>query len=192
MRYLNLILIVLFTVSEVLGQEVEKKLKYVNHTEFGGLVGRVKYSYYAGGEQQVTSKQSITAQTFNGVRLNDRLVTGVVVGMDWYKTALINPIAAGIRYDLTKGQAASLYTTADVGYGFAWFHDDTDGFDTSGGLMFNPGIGLRYGKPGGAAFTIGLSYKSQYVHVDKPQWNSIERYEKRVYNRLALRLGMQF
>lgn len=184
----------LFAGSEVAAQDKAVfKRKYVNHTEFGGLFGRVKYGGSIGNAEATENRQSITAQMFQGIKLSNSLTTGVTIGMDWYKTALINPVAIGARYDLTRGRVARLYATADAGYGFAWFHDDTDGFNTKGGLMVNPGLGLKYGKPDGAAFTIGLSWKRQEVNVDKPVWNNQEeRYEERIYNRLALRLGMAF
>jgi len=169
-------------------------LKYTNHTEFGGLFGRVKFENPGNpNEHYVDNRLNMTLQTFNGVLLNSRLATGVTVGIDWYKTALLNPIAAGIRYDLTKKSDVRLFATADVGYGFAWFQDDSDGFKTTGGLMLNPGLGLRMGKPGGTAVTFIVSYKRQEAHITKvPQWNQLERWEDRVYNRLALRLGISF
>lgn len=191
---IQLILFYLVISGQVIAQEVSFKKHYINHTEFGGLFGRVKFkNEYNSNQEQVDSKLSLTIQTYNGIQLSNRLSTGVMVGMDWYKTALINPIAVGARYDLTKGKAARLYATADVGYGFAWFHDDSEGYNTKGGLMINPGFGIKYGKPGGAAFTIGVTYKRQEVSVTKPPMsNQTERSEERVYNRMALRLGMSF
>ncbi|MCF0051338.1 hypothetical protein LXM25_14805 [Dyadobacter sp. LJ53] len=169
-------------------------LKYTNHTEFGGLFGRVKYGFPGNqGQNQVDNRLNLTLQTFNGVMLSNRLAAGVTVGVDWYKTALLNPVAAGIRFDLTKKGDVRLFATADAGYAFAWFHDDSDGFGTTGGLMINPGVGLRMGKPGGTAVTFTMSYKRQEAHITKvPLWNQVERWEDRVYNRLALRLGISF
>jgi len=176
--------------GSLLAQESSFKRKYVNHTEFGGLFGRVK-SFYGYQQNAVESKASITAQTYNGLQLNKRLSAGVTAGMDWYKTALVNPLAAGIRYDLFTGKSARLFGTLDAGYGFTWFHQDSDGYKTKGGWMLNPGIGVKYGKPGGNAFTIVFSYKRQELHVDKPLWYDQQvRFEDRIYNRLALRLGM--
>ncbi|MCF2490569.1 hypothetical protein [Dyadobacter sp. CY347] len=169
-------------------------LKYTNHTEFGGLFGRAKFQNPGNpNERFVDNRLNMTLQTFNGVMLNSRLAAGVTVGIDWYKTALLNPISAGVRFDLTRKGEVRLFTTADIGYGFAWFHDDSDGFGTTGGLMINPGIGLRMGKPGGTAVTFTMSYKRQEAHITKvPLWNQVERWEDRVYNRLALRLGISF
>lgn len=192
MRVMVLVLIYVLAAGSARAQKASIKKKYVNHTEVGGLFGRVKYNM-GYGNNIVESKTNLTAQMFNGLQLNNRLSGGVTVGMDWYKTALINPIAAGVRYNLTRRKNAILYATGDFGYGFGWFHQDSDGYKTKGGLMINPGVGMRYGKPGGNAFTIGLSYKRQDVHVDKPlQWEQTVRYEDRVYNRLAIRIGMSF
>ncbi|MBO9614543.1 MAG: hypothetical protein J7619_17720 [Dyadobacter sp.] len=168
--------------------------RFVNHTEFGGLFGRVKYSNpYTGNQEQVDSKTSLTIQTFNGVQLNRRLSAGVTLGMDWYKAALLNLVAGGVRYDLVGRKNVQLFGTVDAGYAFAWFHDDSEGFDTKGGLMVNPGLGIKAGKPGSAAFTLALTYKRQEAHVTKvPLWDQKERFEDRVYNRLALRLGISF
>lgn len=192
MRALVLMLIYVLAVNTVIAQKDPFKRRYVNHTEVGGLFGRVKYNL-GYSENMVESKNSLTAQMFNGIQFSNRFSGGVTVGMDWYKTALINPVALGVRYDLAGRKNARLYASGDVGYGFGWFHQDSDRFNTKGGLMINPGVGMRYGKPGGNAFTIGLSYKRQDVHVDKPlQWGQTVRYEDRAYNRLAIRIGMSF
>lgn len=191
------ILILLFflvTGSQVIAQEKTFKKVYVNHTEFGGLFGRIKYGGTSNWDSEVVeNKLSLTMQMFNGVQLSNRLSAGATVAVDWYKTALINPIAAGARYDLVVDKSARLYATVDAGYGFAWLHDDLTGYETKGGLMLNPGFGMKYGKPGKAAFTIALTYKRQEVNVSKPAFSDqTERFEERVYNRMALRLGMSF
>ena len=192
MKVLMQLLIVFVTAGTVMAQTEPFKMKYVNHTELGRLFGRVKYNN-GSGQNIVDSRTSFTAQMFNGMQINPRLSAGITIGMDWYKTALINPIAAGIRYNLTKKSNSRLFATADAGYGFGWFQQDSDGYNTKGGLMLNPGIGMKYGKPGGNAFTITLSYKRQNVHADKPlQWEQTIRYEDRVYNRVSLRIGMSF
>jgi hypothetical protein len=169
-------------------------LKYVNHTEFGGLFGRVIYptaSVFTG--EMADNRLNVTVQTFNGVMLNQRLMAGITIGVDWYKTAVLNPISAGIRYDFAKKDNVSLFGTADVGHAFSWFQDDLDGFETKGGFMVNPGLGLRIGKPGQAAVTFTMTYKRQEAYITKvPLWNQLERSEDRVYNRLALRLGVSF
>jgi hypothetical protein len=191
------LILCLFVVLPLFSQRIKPQTRYTNHTELGTLLGRVKFSNGA-TDNTIENKYSITAQTFNGIRLTPRLATGLTVGMDWYKTALITPIAAGARFDLTKTRLARrrparLYASLDAGYGTTWLHEDADGFRTKGGWMVNPGIGLKYGSPAGAVFTLSLSYKRQEASVSKPLWwQQISRQEERIYNRLALRMGMAF
>jgi len=173
-------------------QDVVVKNKYINHTEFGGLFGRVKYSN-GSSQNTVDSRTSLTLQTFNGIQLGRKLGAGITLGADWYKSALINPVAAGIRYDLSGRSNARFFVLADAGYGFTWLHQDSDGYKTKGGWMINPGIGLRIGSVNTSSFTLSLTYKRQEVSAEKPLlWNQIERDEERVYNRIAARIGISF
>ena len=183
--------------TTVYAQEGPFKKQYLNYTEVGIMVGRVKYDPYAGqgGTSQNISENrtNLTLQLFNGVQYSPRLGVGVVAGLDWYNSALVNPLGLGLRYDLAGKKNTRLYASADAGYGFTWFHQNSDGFDTQGGLMLNPGLGLRIGKPDGAAFTLSFSYKHQDVTVDKPPFfDQTSRVEERNYNRLLVRMGVSF
>jgi hypothetical protein len=176
---------------------VERTHPFVNYTELGGLFGRVAYpTGFGSPTEQVENKVSLTIQNFNGVQLRPRLAVGGVVGIDWYANALLLPVGAGLRYDLTRAEQRSvnLFVSADVGYGLTWLNKASTGNElTKGGLMLNPGFGLRFGKPGKGAFLLSLSYKRQTVDANKPLgWNDIRRDEHRVYNRLAVRLGLSF
>ena len=170
---------------------------FVNYTEVGGLFGRVSAPVFAGSPDEfVENKLSLTLQTFNGVQVRPRLAVGGVVGIDWYANALLMPVGAGVRYDLARPNQknVAVFAAADVGYGFTWLNKSSTGNDlTRGGLMLNPGIGLRFGKPDKGAFVLSVSYKRQTVESTRPlQWNDIRRDETRVYNRLAVRLGVSF
>lgn len=192
-KLLSLLLISLLATGIAMAQEAPFKRRYVNYTELGGLFGRVKYLPYAGATQVVENRLNLTLQTFNGMQLNPRLAAGLTTGIDWYTAALVTPIAAGARYDLTGKRNVRLFATADAGYGLVWFHEDNEGFRTRGGMMLNPGLGFRLGRPEGAAFTITLSYKRQEASVSKPPlWDQTERRETREYNRMCLRLGITF
>ena len=192
MKIFFCLLISVLVLNSIYAQDVTVKNKFVNHTEFGGLFGRVKYSN-GSSQNTVDSKTSFTLQTFNGIRLGKKLDVGLTLGADWYKTALINPVAAGIRYDLSGKTNARFFLIADAGYGFTWLHQDSDGFKTKGGVMVNPGIGLRIGNVQSSSFTLSLTYKRQEVSAEKPLlWNQIERVEERVYNRIAARIGISF
>ncbi len=194
----KLIALFLLTVSlPAWAQESAFKKHYLNQTEVGVMLGRVNADPYASqgvsGQEFSQNRTNLTLQLLNGIQCSPRLGVGVITGLDWYNGALVNPIGAGLRYDLTGKSTARLYASADAGYGFTWFHNDAEGFDTKGGLMLNPGLGLRIGKPDAAAFTLSFSYKHQDVTVDKPPfWDQTTRIEERKYNRFLVRLGVAF
>jgi len=197
MKNLLIILIATAATLPALAQKATFKKHYLNQTEVGVMLGRVKADPYAGqggrGQEISQNRTNLTLQTLNGIQFTPRLGMGVITGLDWYNAALVNPVGAGLRYDLAGKSTARLYASADAGYGFTWFHDDAEGFDTKGGLMLNPGLGLRIGKPDGAAFTLAFSYKHQNVTVEKPPfWDQSTRTEERNYNRFLVRLGVAF
>ncbi|MFD2573983.1 hypothetical protein ACFSUS_25325 [Spirosoma soli] len=183
-------------ISSTQAQITIPRRPYVNYTELGGLFGRVAYTINQNGAQEtVENKVSLTAQTFNGVQLTKQLAVGGIVGIDWYKAALLLPVGAGIRFDFARHTRKNVrvFGIADAGYGFAWLHKGSTGYETEGGWMINPGVGLRVGPPTGSAFVLSISYKRQYASVQKPiVGNDISRDEARIYNRLALRLGVSF
>ncbi len=176
---------------------------FVNYTEVGGLFGRVASDVMGWSNtgsvvvsETVENRLSLTLQTFAGIQVRPRLAVGGVVGVDWYASALLLPVGAGLRYDLARPNQKNvrLFALADVGYGLIWLDRATTGNElTRGGLMLNPGLGLRLGNPGKGAFTLTVSYKRQAVEAGRPlQTNDIRRDESRVYNRLGVRLGVSF
>ena len=176
-----------------LAQSFSQRPRYVNYTELGGLFGRVASG--TSTAQLVENRVSFTTQTFNGVQLTSRLAVGGLVGVDWYKAALLTPLGAGLRFDLARDSQRNvrLLAIADAGYGFAWLHKASTGYDVKGGWMLNPGIALRAGKPSASAFVLSLSYKRQIADVQKPlTGNDIQRDEHRIYNRICFRIGISF
>lgn len=165
-------------------------------TEVGGLFGRVVYDipWSVPTIQEVENRLSLTLQTFNGVQLKPRLAVGLTTGIDWYNTALLMPVAAGARYDLVRSKKnVTVFGMLDAGYGFNWLQADGTGYDTQGGMMLNPGVGLKFGFKSGSAMLLSLSYKRQDAQITKPLgWGEVEKWENRTYNRMALRLGFMF
>lgn len=178
----------------VYAQKAPFKPVFTNMTEFGVSFGQVRYNVNLATEN-VQSRKTITAQTFNGIQVRPKLALGGTVGVDWYNTALITPICAGVRYDLAQPGKKNLrvFTSLDTGYGFTWLNEDPTGYETRGGWVISPGIGFRIGRPQNANFIMSFSYKRQEAEADKPLgWNEISKIESRVYNRVALRLGVSF
>ncbi|GAB3037457.1 hypothetical protein [Spirosoma pulveris] len=174
-------------------QSPVRRFTYVNYTEFGGLFGRVAFG--PSTAQTVDSRLSFTMQTFNGAQISRQLAIGGLVGVDWYKTALLTPVGAGLRFDLLPypQRNVRLLAIADAGYGFTWFNKNSTGYELNGGWMVNPGLALRVGKPSSTAFVMSLSYKRQTVDVQKPLSGvDIQRDEHRIYNRMCFRVGVAF
>lgn len=193
MKPLYLLLVSLFVFGNVRAQSGSHPLTYVNYTEVGGLFGRVASGSSAA--QLVENKLSFTAQTFNGVQVSRRLAVGGLVGIDWYKAALVMPVGAGLRFDLARNpyRNVRVLAIADAGYGFTWLNKSSTGYELKGGLMLNSGLALRVGKPSTNAFLLSVSYKRQVVDVQKPLFGAdIQRDEHRIYNRLCFRIGVSF
>jgi len=169
---------------------------YTNMTEFGVLFGQVRFNLNQNTwEESVQKRQNLTGQSFNGIQLRPKLAVGTTVGVDWYNAALITPLAAGVRYDLAQPGRKNLrvFTSLDTGYGFTWLNEDPTGYKTKGGWMIAPGIGFRIGRPQNTNFILSLNYKRQEASASKPLgWNELAKHETRVYNRVALRVGLSF
>lgn len=190
------VLILICSLACTLTASAQFKPHYVNMTEVGGLFGRVVYDipWSVPVQQQVQNRLSLTLQTFNGVQLKPRMAVGLTTGLDWYQSALLMPVAAGIRYDLAKSKNnVTLLGMLDAGYGFQWLHADATGYKTDGGMMISPGLGLKFGLKSGSALLLSLSYKRQDAKSTEPLgWGEIEKWENRVYNRMAVRFGFVF
>ena len=186
-------MISLLVFGRSLAQPVAYRPIYVNYTELGGLFGRVASG--PSTAEVVENKVSFTAQTFNGVQVSRRLAVGSLVGVDWYKAALVMPIGAGLRFDFARNHYRNvrLLAVADAGYGFTWLNKSSTGYELKGGLMLNPGLALRVGKPSTNGFLLSITYKRQVIDVQKPiVGNYIQRDEHRIYNRLCFRMGVSF
>ncbi|WP_234736291.1 hypothetical protein [Tellurirhabdus bombi] len=169
------------------------KPSYTNMTEAGVLFGQVRYG--GSTSESVAKRHNITGQTFNGVQLRPKLAVGATVGADWYNSALLLPLCAGVRYDLARPNQKNLrvFTSLDTGYSVTWLNEDPTGYETKGGWVISPGIGFRIGRPQNANFILSLSYKRQEASAEKPLFfNEIAKEETRVYNRIALRMGISF
>ncbi|GAB3892582.1 hypothetical protein [Spirosoma agri] len=188
-------LFILFSLISTVGFGQKERFKpvFTNMTELGVLFGQVRYGIQS--SESVSKRTNLTAQTFNGVQLSPRLAVGGTVGVDWYNTALLMPICAGIRYDLAQPGQKNLrvFTSLDTGWGVAWLNEDPTGYKTTGGWVISPGIGFRIGRPTNSNFILSLSYKRQEAEADKPLfWNELAKHETRVYNRMTVRLGISF
>jgi len=192
MKTFLLTLTVLFSLS-AFAQTTKFKPVYTNMTEIGISLGQVRYGTPT--SESVAKRSNLTAQTFNGILVHPRLAVGSTIGVDWYNSALLIPVCAGLRYDLAQPNQKNLrvFASLDSGWGFTWLNEDPTGYKTTGGWVISPGIGFRTGKLTSANFIMSLSYRRQEAEADKPLfWNEIAKHETRIYNRVAIRLGISF
>jgi len=197
---MNKLLISLLWLTPLLaaGQTEPFKPVFTNMTEFGVLLGQVRYG--TPFSESVSKRVNLTAQTFNGIQLRPRLAVGGTVGVDWYNAAMITPVCASVRYDISRPSQNKatqknlrIFTSLDTGWGFTWLNEDPTGYKTTGGWVVSPGIGFRIGKLTNTNFILSLSYKRQEANAEKPLFrNELAKHETRVYNRVAFRLGLAF
>ena len=174
-------------------------IRFTNHTELGMLSGIDAFMDQSG----------FTAQTFNGVQLNEFVAVGATVGIDGYRKVTLLPLAVGWRGIVPTG-GVSPYIGLDVGYGFAWLNDETDTEWHKGGFMFNPVVGIRIKSNGNDRFSFSLGYKRQ-IHtafVGQPLMGSMTallrssasllpelvslREDRYILRRMSVRVGMLF
>lgn len=190
----------IFSIFPALGQNAP----YVNHTEFGPLVGKVNDD----GE-----RLNFSIQSFNGVKLNPYHEVGFLVGLDTYPGFKLMPLAMGWRGILEEGDEVSPYASMDIGYGSAWMEKRviTNQMESwyQGGTYISPAIGLRKkANKSKLEYTWSIGFKRQYAffyegfrmqgftpgieETNLPPGFSSIREESYIFKSLYLKLGIVF
>lgn len=195
MKRHSILIVILFVVNlfpaqaqedAVAGAAPEDQARYAGLIEIGYLYGKTNnansfaYAYMA----------TPTVQMFNGYRFARFFALGATLGFDFYDNVLITPIALGIRGEFLKTRISPFYSL-DVGYGSAKLSDESDQFNSKGGWLFNPALGMRIQTGNKTAFTFGLGYKTQRVKNTTTWWGGHVA-QKITYKRLSLRMGFLF
>jgi len=143
----------------VIGYAAGQSDYFVNHTEFGVLLGnnirsepRVNFSF----------------QSFNGIKINPKNEVGILIGHDSYPLVNLVPLAVGWRGMQTVGDKVTPYASFDIGYGSAVFNNrEVEGAFESwfqGGLYLSPSLGIRHqSKNPNLAFSWSIGVKRQQV-----------------------------
>lgn len=197
MKYLLLCLLVTGRTFDICAQSmpstgehqrgVPVRKGYVNHTELGTLLGAVKVPFQT---NEVYTRSSFTASSFNGYRFARGLAVGATVGVDWYARNAVVPLSLGLRGDMARSRVSPFYAL-DAGYAVASLAKGDD-VDFDGGLHLNPALGLRFALNGGAALTWSIGYKYQRVTKFTESTGTLSIVNQYSYNRLALKVGMSF
>jgi len=142
--------------------------EYVNHTEFGVLLGKT-----TGLDQRI----NFSVQSFNGIKINSYNEVGILVGHDSYPLVNLVPLAVGWRGMQTVGKRVTPYASFDIGYASAVFNKrNVEGTFESwhqGGLYLSPAFGIRHqSKDPNLAFSWSIGFKRQQVSFFEGQRSS--------------------
>jgi len=181
---------------------------YINHTEFGPMIGRVKV-----WDNNFDPRVNFSIQSFNGVRIDKNHALGFLLGLDTYPNFNLVPMAIGWRGFLEKGKRTTPFAGFDIGKGSAILEkrEVNEWGETwyEGGFLASPQIGLRRNsKKGTHAFTWSLGFKRQHAFFyegvrdffgtgttqanNLPPGFSSVREEAYVFNSLLLKWGLMF
>jgi hypothetical protein len=191
----------------------EKLIKYpfVNQTEFGLLLGRVKnnnYYYYPSYSSywpnptpsgySLQNVANLSLQTFNGFQVRKKTTVGLTTGFDMYSSVVLVPVELGLRHVLFEKseQGAKLQAGLDAGYGATFGASKNSYEDVSGGILLNPSIGFKFPTKNGSAWLVNFGYKYQYMEIsqkfDENDFYNISSTETQNIKRFQLRVGFQF
>ena len=132
-----------------------------------------------------------------GYQFNRLLGTGLGVGVDYYYLfagETVYPLFVEIRGYLQKKNQSPYYSLAG-GYSFAFKNDNRDVLNATGGFLFYPTIGLRFGGSAHTNFTLDLGAKFQKASFTRRRnWGGINDSlrQNMFYKRLSIRAGIIF
>lgn len=181
----------IFPSSEVLRVEKEdrrqmvrnnyrvKEKGYVNMTTIGSLIGPA--------ENQKAAPFSLLIE--HDYRLNRYFMAGVSMGYEVLNESLM-PVGTSLHFTLPLGRNL-LFTGGSAGYLFSLENPDNDYFTkASGGIYFNPELGILLPFSENAGFVVALGYRYGRLNYTREDWwlGDVERVI--YFNRLSLRLGI--
>ncbi|HLO45878.1 MAG TPA: hypothetical protein VK175_16175 [Leadbetterella sp.] len=187
------------------------KFPFVNQTEFGVLFGRVKnnnYYYYPSYSSywpnptpngfSLQNVANLSLQTFNGFQVRKKTTIGLTTGLDMYSSAILVPIAGGIRHIIFEknDNGAKFQASLDAGYG-ATFANATNSYENvKGGILLNPSVGFKFPTRNGSAWLVNFGYKYQYMEIsqnfEETDIYNISSIETKNLKRFQVRVGFQF
>jgi len=168
--------------------------------------GKFHYAYgtffsvsFGGG---ISEHESSDLELIIGKRLNTKLSVGVGAAMSshsvwnfnglWIDNAFV-PVFGYGRYYL-RDKKARVFAAASLGYGFA--SDIGFGGNHSGGVFFQPAIGVHFASRKRTRFIITLGQTLQHTKGTQFSWDSLGNEivfdYKYLFNRTMLKIGIEF
>lgn len=196
-RKISILILLAFTLTtgSLVAQEVDANKSFkrlFNSTDVGLLVG-------ASSNEQ---KAPFSFMNVTSYHLTKQFAVGLGIGADFYKETYI-PIVADLRYYF-RTTKFSPYAYFQAGYSISaedeihqdiyyslssiWPGPSRQSVSPKGGLMINPGIGVRnmFSEHFGVTFSIGYRYQKLNYESNSDSRLEIE------YNRLSFKFGVIF
>lgn len=163
--------------------------KLIHITEIGILQGR---SEKVNNSLNGISRTDLTLIHFTGYKVGKSVAIGPFVGVDWYSAFQVMPVGIGIRGNFRGKKNVSPIFNLDTGYGGMWLNSTTNNQTNTGGLMINPMAGLNIGMGKETSLRISVGYK--YQRIESYFDNGADTFTQYVnnYNRMAVRVGVEF
>lgn len=134
--------------------------------------------------------------TINGYKINQRLYTGVGIGMEYYEHWVI-PVFGEVRYVTRPERKTRPFYSFKLGYSIALQDPQQSDTEHFGGMLFSPEIGFRFRLGPSTSFVLSTGYHYQYLSYHKTSqnwWN--ENIKESTffthYNRIVVRIGLMF
>ncbi|MGB0524465.1 MAG: hypothetical protein ACPGJS_15950 [Flammeovirgaceae bacterium] len=168
----------------------------ISMNSFGLMVGRSEvatWDWWGGENTEMRTLWGFTAQTFNGYQFNKHLALGLSVNFDAYLTADADvhlPIALGSRWFM--GKKSQFFCGLDIGKGIPLVgnRNPWSGAEqkATGGLFFQPSIGMRLPSKNGKGMFFQTGFKKQQFSYEE-EWIGWRSVKDLTYNRWFFSLG---
>ena len=132
-----------------------------------------------------TYPTSINFNVIGGMMVNSHIFVGGGVALDAYSSDIYVPVFADARYYFLEG-IFTPFAMLDVGYGIPVEANPILG----GGIMANPGFGLKYFMSRTIALNASLGYRYQSMPITLP--DGIGNNPGNNIQSFSLRVGLQF
>ena len=164
------------------GTTVFKQEGFTNITEviYGGAVGEIT----VGGNRYATKDNSFGFRTVNGGQTNEHFFLGLGVGIDRYENATTLPVTLDARVALVSGRVSPVVNLAG---GYALGLKGTDG-----GLIINPGLGIRTYISENTAFLFNVGMRWQAEKVSYGYYYYSRQTETVFFKFVTVSMGFSF
>lgn len=133
---------------------------------------------------------NITNNVAAGYKFHRLIGVGGSAGIDLIEDIIFFPVALEIRGNFFN-KAVTPYYAAQAGYSFPANLSDFNQNELSGGMVFNPSLGLQFSLSKDVAILLDAGIKIQKYHIYRQTWGG-EINQDITLRRLTMRMGFIF